>query len=204
MINFIEILRKSKPTAAELRAAVADLSVADLEKRIAQLEADRRKALLFGSATELEKIDAAITSANTDAERIAVAIEELTGKIAEAEQREANNEIERLAAEARDNWKGLQKAYLQYHDLCEKTLLPLLDEMDHLNAKHAELNRALGTHGRTDLKTLHPLQVMQIELKRLPGNLPVLTDIRLPFYRPAAPDGITLAHLKSMRCPVNQ
>jgi hypothetical protein len=102
MKNILDLLRKPKNSSAELRDALSQLSVAEAEKLVETLEADRRKYLLDGSEKELEAIEAKLASANRDVERTYVAIEELKRRIAEAGTAEASAQLERTMAAARE------------------------------------------------------------------------------------------------------
>lgn len=205
MIRFLDMLRKDDPTSAELRAAVAELSVVEGEKTVVDLEAKRRAALLAGADDQVEKLDKEIVKANREVERVAAAIEELTIKIADAETREHAEETDSMIEQQRRSWEELRKAYLRYDEICRKDLLPVVGEINRLNSFLRESNVALGHRGLTEKKLLDPISMLSNHLGRMPGNLPDWHWFRdrlfLPYFYPLAPDKISLNELKNLPSP---
>jgi chromosome segregation ATPase len=199
MLNFRDLIRKPNPTAAELRDAVASLSVADAEARVLQLESERRKLLIDGPEKELEKKEAEITAANREVERVGLAIEELTLRITGAEAREAEAALDLIEAEQREIWHTIKKAYLDIDAACEK-ILPGLAELKRCDEHFHENARKLGKGGRTDQKVVHPMTMLQLALNRLPGNIQTVADFKLPGYYPQRhPDNINFGSLKDIK-----
>lgn len=92
--------RADGASAAELHELRSKLSVADAERRVAEIEAARREALVRGSDATVDAVESNLNAAKREVERTAATIEELDARIAAAERAELNAELYSLAAEA--------------------------------------------------------------------------------------------------------
>lgn len=198
-MKFFDLLKQPKATAAELREAVANLSVAKAEAVVSELEARRRSELLAGNYPAVDELDNEIKIANREVERVAASIEELTGRIADAEKRETVEALDQIEAEQLDNWHAIRKAYLEIDAACEK-ILPALDALRTADENFRENNRKLGAGGRTDAKIVHPMDMLRVKLNRQPGNIQTVASIVLPGYYPQRhPDNINFGSLKDIK-----
>lgn len=96
-------MRRPAATAADLKAKLEALDLEAAEAAVAAAEAARRDGLLNGASDkELDRLEAALTSARRDVDRCAAAREELERRIPEIElaERDAALIAERAAIEA--------------------------------------------------------------------------------------------------------
>src|SRR5215218_7906413 len=72
--NVLEMIRAKRPgTSAELKAARAQLSAEHAERRLRDLQEKRQRILLEASDKEVVALEAEITAARLDAERVTIA-----------------------------------------------------------------------------------------------------------------------------------
>lgn len=146
--------RADKRTAADLRAALAEIDQPALERKVDALEAERRKRLLRGTDAELEAIGREIASANLDCERAQAAIDELQRQIAEEEERERIAGIEAQADESRKAKSRLDELYDQLTNEATQ-MARLLGAVDEVTATIRIANRRFADIGRPDLKVTY-------------------------------------------------
>jgi hypothetical protein len=204
---FLGLLKKPTPTAAELREAVATISVATLEAEVNRLEAERRRLLLDGSDDEVIAIERKIEAANREVERAAAAIEELTARIANAEARERTEHHDRLAAENIKRRHDLRRSLIAAHKAAT-ALAAALTEFSMLDRAYHETNRALAEDGRGDLiqPSLQELilardgESVALQFAHQVGGL---LGVQLPGYYPSGfvGGGSHLARLESLTLP---
>lgn len=113
--SLLKVIRAPKPAASsELREALTRIDIGAAEAGVDQLEADRQR-LLLGNApdTELDAIEIKIKTANRNVEKLGVAKTELVRLIAEADLREAAQQVEAQAAEAQRATEKLALIYAE-------------------------------------------------------------------------------------------
>jgi DNA repair exonuclease SbcCD ATPase subunit len=159
---FLGLLKKEEPTAAELKQAIADISVPDLEAKVNTLEARRRALLLDGSDAEVAEIEAEIEIANRNVERACAAIDELKRKLPAAEERELLGEVARRGAESRKAWERFRQIMLET-DRHAAALADLLTERRTLQEQIAQNNLFVEQNGRPDLSIRTPSQMLAEE-----------------------------------------
>lgn len=201
-MKFSELFKgKIEASSAALRAARDQLSVADIEKRIAELTQARREALLSDDEKELRRIETDIEKANLEAERATLAIEVLTGKIAEAEAREHEEKIARVAVDQEKLWYEMRDNLIAI-DKASEELARLLD-INRVQAQTFKDNNHFLVHAeRTDLK-IWPVQSVFCEQNGLqPDPYQDVSAFQLPGYWPNRhPDGPRLGKLKGFQLP---
>lgn len=199
--------RSKAASSAELREMREKLSVVGAEARVAEFEAARRKALIGGSDQEVDQIEKDIDRANRDVERTVAAIEELTVRIAAAEECERCDEIERRAATARKDWETLKQCYLAIHKK-QTELADLLFKVKELEERLRLYCAFVDENGRSDLKVDSPLQKL-VELitaerkaARLWPEVPAIprpiSNIVLPGYWPQNKEHHHLCRLREV------
>ena len=199
-MNFLEMLRKPKATAAELRAAIAELSVNSAEGKVTDLEAKRREVLLGGNDAEVDRLDKEIVAGNREVERIAAAIEELTLRIGEAEDRERAAEITRRTAENCKTWTAMRDAYLSLHEAATKAAASIAEIKQHEEQLRAT-NLFLIEHGCGDLELSHPMTALNVMLGRPAGNIAGVNEFKMPGYWPRHPDNLNFGNMKDLALP---
>lgn len=123
MKAILDLLRRPRATAADLRRALAELPPDTGAGTLTSLEGRRRAMLLDGSSdTAIEKVDREIAAARRERDRIAAACEELGKRLVEAEAAEA---LDALTAE-RDAAETEARAVA---DLFARRYGPLVDEL---------------------------------------------------------------------------
>lgn len=151
----LEILKKltggpKAATAAELRAALAELDAAALAAAVEAAKSDVGEAILSGAEKAVERAEAALEIAERNRDRANVARAELEKRLAATEAAEASAildaeraaveaEAARVAAEVRKKWPGLQRQ-----------MVALLDQLSDAETAVRALNAKLHAAGRTD------------------------------------------------------
>lgn len=139
MKNFLTGILKSLATPAarsstDLKADLAKIDMQALEADVDAIERRRRDALLRGTDAQVAAIMSELAAANLAAERGQAAIDELQRLIAEAEAREAGEQLEQQAAQAQEAGETIGSIYA---------------EIDGLAAKIRALLGAAGAHADT-------------------------------------------------------
>lgn len=158
--------------ALDIRAAEATLE---------RLEEQRRGLLLTASDREIERVEAEIRAERLDLDRRRAATQAMAPLIAAAFEREAQEHIERLAAETRSARLRAIEAYVGL-DAAALRIVDLLQSVSASEAKIAEANQRFREAGRGDLVVGQPME----ELASLTGvegqYLPVLSRWVLDGY----------------------
>ena len=178
--NFRDLIRKTNPTAAELRAAVTKLSVEEAEAKVTTLEAEHRRLLIEGTEAEVEAVEQKILAATRDVQRVAIAIEEFTTRISAAEAREAAETLDKVEADQIKAWQIIKAEYLGLHRQCEK-LAADLRRIQAMDAEFAANNRALASAGRSTAKVTHPVSNLAT-YDHPSGRAPSINEFVLPGY----------------------
>lgn len=102
MKRFLDLLRSPKPSSAELRTAIAENDVEAAQAEHARLNAQHAELLMEGDDKTLDALEARISAARRQVERVTIVRDQLHASLAEAEAREAAEILtaERGAAEA--------------------------------------------------------------------------------------------------------
>lgn len=137
-------------SADELRAALAEIDMVVLEANVSNLERQRKELLLTGSDDDLAANDAAIVTANRQAERGQAAIERLKELIVEAEAREAAAALEQQASEAQQAHEAITKVYAEVDATVAKARSLLASAHGHADTLRRWNSRAerAGLHDR--------------------------------------------------------
>lgn len=171
-------------TAAELRAALAEIDKDAFERRSDELETQRRKLLVFGTPDELKAVDANLEDANLEWERASATADELKKLIAEAEKRETANTVEGTAVEARRLQRLLIEGYLAF-DATANHLAGLRRDIEAAQKKLEDANTYLAAHrgAGPDLRIATPRQLLA-DQGIFQGDLPSLEWWIMPGYHP--------------------
>jgi hypothetical protein len=192
--SILNLIRKPKASAAELRDALAALDIKAAEGAVDALEAQRHALLLkTGADAEIEDIETRIRVGNREVERLHAGKVELSKLLAEAEAREHAAEIETRAAAAREAQVEGLRLYVAI-DEAAAGLCNLLDRLDKVSGEIRAANRYLAEHGRSDLKTPAP----EVALAQHIGvtssaSLPNPQHWALDGYRARNLDGLLVA-----------
>lgn len=156
IINSITGGKATKRTSAELRASLAEIDLAALERAVTDIERQRRALLLTGSDAELLAITQDLTAANLEAERAQALTDELKKLIAEAEAREAQAAVEQRAAEGRAARDRLIGHYTKADELAAE-LANTLQKIGQDRHLVQDANRTTSAKGRPDLRVNDPI-----------------------------------------------
>jgi chromosome segregation ATPase len=102
-VGLLDVLRRPATTAADLKAKLDALDLGAAEAAVAKAEEARREGLLSGASDkELDRLEAALTSARRDVDRCAAARQEIERRLPELQlaERDAALIAERAAIEA--------------------------------------------------------------------------------------------------------
>lgn len=151
--------RPEKRTSTELRAALAEIDQASLERRVDAIEAQRRQLLLTGTDAELQALLQDLAAANLEAERGTVAAEELKKLIANAEARERAVEVEKTGERAKAQETALVEAYVELDDLAGR-IVELLGDVETGRENLRLLNIEVKAANRPDLQGHFPERLL--------------------------------------------
>jgi len=148
--KILKALRAPSPrTSDQIRGDLQAIDMAALEAAVADLERQRKVLLLEGTDVELSENDKAIVSSNLACERAAAVTEELQRQLAEAESREAAEQIEQQAAEAMRAKERLSTVYAEV-DARSTQIRALLGDAAEPIATLARWNRLAEKTGQAD------------------------------------------------------
>lgn len=174
--------RASSAHLIELRDA---LDLRGAQAAIDDLTDKRFRSLLTASDSEIEKIDNQMRAAHRDQDRRRAAAEALGPLIEAAKEREAEEDIKRLGAEAAETRLRVLREYVALDDAAAR-LADCIEAIDGGESFLLSANARLREAGRHDLAVPLPLdQLMRLaecEFDRLPR----LGDFLLPGYRDTA------------------
>jgi hypothetical protein len=135
--------KTAKATSADMRAALAQLSIEDAERAASDLEAERRRILLDGSDRELTAVEEKISAAWRQVERMTAAREELEARIAAIEAKEKadafNAERKAIEDEAQAAADALRKEY----PAIARKLIAMLERTEKADTATREFNRRI-------------------------------------------------------------
>ena len=172
-----------KRTAAELRASLAEIDLAALERKVTEIERQRRDLLLRGTDAELLAITQDLTAANLEAERGQAAVDALKDMVATAQERERRENIEARAASAREVQAAMISKYLELHEPATN-VAELLRAIDTGRRQLQPANQELLAAGRSDLKIQFPEIALAERNDWNPQSLPAIAAFALPGYWP--------------------
>src|SRR4051812_21894139 len=87
--DLLSVFRRKETSSSALRDVLSKIDIAAAERKVDELERERRGLLLEGTEAEVNKLEAKIGAENRDIERLVVMRDELQRRIAEAERVEA-------------------------------------------------------------------------------------------------------------------
>ena len=100
MLAIFKKLTGGTATAEELKGALAALDIEGADKAVTRAESARRDAILQGDDGAVTRAEQALVKARLERERIAIASDELTKRLAEAEKAEADQRLDRVRVDA--------------------------------------------------------------------------------------------------------
>ena len=149
MKSILDLLRRPRATAADLRRALAELPPDTGAVALQTLEGRRRAMLLDGSSDDaIEKVDRELAAARR--ERVAAAREELGKRLPEAEQAEALDALtaERDAAETEA--RAVADLFARRYGALVDELLGLMHRLGEAEETAMAANRRLEAAGFDD------------------------------------------------------
>ena len=136
------------PTAAELRAALAEAeAAAEAAERLAAEVAEERAGLLLAAdEATLDEVDRRLQLSQRSADKAAAAVAALETRLAEAVEAERVAGLDRLHAEGAEALDDGLAAYASYGELAPR-IVSLADRMLRARAAIERANEALGQAG---------------------------------------------------------
>lgn len=151
----LEILKKltggpKAATAAELRAALAELDDAALVAAVEAAKADVGEAILSGAEKAVEKAELALEVAHRNRERATVARAELHKRLMAAEAAEASAALDAERATAEADAKAVAAALRREWPALQSKMVALLERLSGAEEAIKAVNSKLAAAGRDD------------------------------------------------------
>lgn len=149
MRGIVELIRGPLRSPADLRAALADLGDCSNAVEIEAAEAKRREALISGGEADVERADKALALAHRKRDRLAASREELEKRLAEAEAKDAADQLTAQRAEAERAAQDCLK-FLKRYPALAKEIVAGLEALLAAEQAVAAVNMRLAEAGRID------------------------------------------------------
>ena len=180
-MNILSLLRAKEPPSAELRRELAGLDIAGKAAAVTAIRALRRQQLLDGEAgPALDSTEAQFTEAVREHDRAIALDEELTARLAAAEQREKIDALEARKAALEKDVAASGRAISRDYPRMLDDLAALVARDREVRAAVAQLNADMAAIGVT-------------ERLALPTSTPVKLIDRLQHFIPEGQPGPMLA-----------
>lgn len=140
LLEIIGWTKKANASATALRKALAEIDVDALERRVEELEAQRRDALLDDDDKAIERLDEQIRAAALNVERAVAAKSRLQERLEEAEADEREAARREKYAQAQKAAAEATKALKRYPDLARQ----IVEIIETVASAEAEIAAANG------------------------------------------------------------
>jgi hypothetical protein len=141
------IFRKEKPTAKELRDALADIDLEALAEAVSTATTERTSLLIDGSDEAILAAEERATASRLALDRATARRAELERRLVEAEQREADAKLEADRVKVEKTADALAKNLKRRYVDAATPLVALLAELEATERAVAAINTRLGDAG---------------------------------------------------------
>jgi hypothetical protein len=199
MKHLCELLKRKESSSAVLRKALAEIDVPAAERRVDELEAERRALLLSGTDREVQAIDDRIAAENRKVERLIVMRQELERRIADAEKLEANEALSAELAGVVKKREATIRAIVDGYPPLAAAIVEILEGIGETEEAIVNVNSKLHAAGRPD-ESLKPIESSIFpDWRHYPMSL--RSTIRLPAFNDGFARGWAYSEFHAVRGP---